>query len=470
MAKKLVVIGGGPGGYAAALAAARRNWSVTLVEKTALGGSCLHVGCIPSKFLLSAAKRSADSRALPHRGIDLDVGTVRMARLWSAKTALLRTLSQRMEQAVKSSGVERLVGGARFQSPRQVEVNDASAKTRTVEFDHAIIATGSRPAMPSHLPQKHPTLYTSDTIFDIDFLPAHLVVIGGGYIGCELACAFQGLGSKVTLVEQEARLLPAQPDFEAAGPLLQRAFESRGMTVWLRARLEKAEPLEERKWRLSFSNDDVLEANAVLVAVGRAPHWDSLDLEKAGVRVQDHRIAVGEDLQTSAPGIYAVGDVASPLPLAHVAAMEGEIAVARIAGEPRVMDYHMAPKVVFTWPEAAAVGLSEPEARSQGYGVRIHRYHLAANGKAMADGETEGLWAVLSDADSDRILGGLVVGPHATELIHLISLCLRGHLTVKELQETIFAHPTLAEGLREALLRPNRTPSPSPLTPTGGEE
>jgi dihydrolipoamide dehydrogenase len=459
----LIIIGGGPGGYAAALEAARRKLRVTLVEKRDVGGTCLNRGCIPSKFLLSKSKQLADALHLADSGIQVRLEQIRMRALLDQKTAVVSTLRQRMEQALKTAAVERLTGEARFLSPNEIEViaDGQPALRRTA--DAIILATGSQPVVPKTIPAV-PSIFNSDTIFDLGYLPSHLVVLGGGYIGCELACAFQGLGSKVTLIEKEPRLLASQPEFEAAGTILQRSFEKRGITVWTKTELQSVTPVDDQRLKLHCSNGETFEANALLLALGRAPNVQALGLQKIGLGLDNGKLKVNASMQTTIPSIYAIGDMVSPLPLAHVATREAEIAVAHLCGDKRTITYSDVPRCIYTWPEAAAVGMSEDQARQSGAKARVDRYHLAASSKAMVEQETEGLWMIVSDEVTHKVLGGLIVGPHATELIHLLALSVRAGLTSQDILDAVFAHPTLAEGFQEAMARSvasrNRTPRP----------
>ncbi len=437
--KSLIVIGSGPGGHAAALEAAQRGLSVTLVDSAEMGGTCLNRGCIPSKFFLSRAKHAVSA-------------VTSITHLVDEKNAVLATLRQRMEQAAKTASVKRVNGTAKLVSAHDVEVITGDKKEH-LKADGIILATGSSPIWPAAFP-KHSAVFTSDTIFSIDYLPAHVVVVGGGYIGAELACAFQGLGSKVTLIEKEKTLLATQPEFQAAAPVLQRSFEKRGMTVWTATEVKTVAATNDRKLLVTCSNGETIEANALLLALGRRPNIENLGLEQADISVQAGRFQVNEFMQSCIPHIYAIGDLVSPLPLAHTAAKEAEIAVKHFCGEkPEKLDYSRIPRVVYTWPEAAAVGLTEAQAQSTGHKTRIDRYHFAASSKAMVDGETDGFWMILSDAETTKILGALIVGPQATELIHLVALSLRAGFTTKDVADTVFAHPTLSEGFQEAMKR-----------------
>jgi len=437
--QSLIVIGAGPGGYAAALEAAQRGVSVTLVDAMEMGGTCLNRGCIPSKFFLSHAQPST--------------GTFTpILQLVQQKDTVLATLRQRMEQAAKSMSVRRITGTATLVSAQEVDVITAQGKER-LKADSIILATGSSPIASALFP-KHPAVFTSDTIFAIDYLPAHVVVVGGGYIGCELACAFQGLGSKVTLIEKEKNLLATQPEFQAAAPVLQRSFEKRGMTVWTGTEVKTVVPSDPKKLLVACSNGETIEANALLLALGRRPNLEGLGLSAAGVALQNGQIRINEFMQTSVPSIYAIGDLVSSLPLAHTAAKEAETAIRHLTGEKtEKINYAAIPRCVYTQPEAAAIGLSEAQAQALGHKTRIDRYHFVASSKAMIEGETDGFWMIVSDAGSRKILGALIVGPHATELIHLIALSLRAGFTTADIADTVFAHPTLSEGFQEAMRR-----------------
>lgn len=438
----LIVIGGGPGGYAAALEAARRQLRVTLIEQREIGGVCLNRGCIPSKFLLSQSKlHSATPSLLPS-----------MAALQQRKNALIGALRQRMEQALKNASIQRINGRARLASANRVEVERPEGGIQTLEADALLLATGSLPVKPTLFPE-HPAVLDSTSLLDLDRIPGRLVVVGAGYVGCELACAFQGLGSKVTLLEKESRLLPTQDELEAAAAILHRSFEKRGMTVWLQTQVEAVEPLDDQRLRLRCSNGQTLEADALLLAMGRRPDFQALALDRAGLALQGGRLRVNERMQTAVSSIYAIGDLVSPLPLAHAAAREAEVAVAALCGETKSIDYVKIPRCVYTWPEAAAVGLTETQARAAGYAPRVDRCHFAASSKAMIEEETEGFWLLVSDSQTRRLLGGQIVGPHATELIHLLSLALNAGLGLDDIGENVFAHPSLSEGFQEAARR-----------------
>lgn len=449
--KSILIIGGGPGGYAAALEAVQRKMSVILVENQEIGGTCTNRGCIPSKFFLSKAKESADALRLAENGIHFRLESIEAERLFQQKDAVVATLRTRMEKALKGPNLEVIQGTASFVSANEVSIQTAQG-TIQKKVDIIVIATGTTPVMPKSFPAS-PAILNSTTILQLKYIPSHLVVLGGGYIGCELACAFHGFGSKVTLIEKEARLLGTQPEFEAAATVLQRSFEKRGMTVMTRTEVKAVTVQGEQKLKLELSNGETLEANALLLALGRAPNLDALNLRAAGLSLENNKLKVNEFMQTAVPSIYALGDVVSPLPLAHVATREAGVVIGHIQGEKKPLNYTAIPRCVYTWPEAAAVGMTEEQARQAGHQPRVDRYHLAGSSKAMVEQETEGLWMIISDAQTHKILGGQIVGKNATELIHLIALSIHSGLTAQDILDTVFGHPTLAEGYQEAVYR-----------------
>jgi dihydrolipoamide dehydrogenase len=441
----VVIIGAGPGGYAAALDAAQRGFSVTLVDRQETGGTCLNRGCIPSKFFLSRGHESAIEPAA-------------LEPLTLKKDSILAALRQRMDQAVKTAAIRRVSGSAHFVSPHTVEVMTAEGKTERLDAEAFILATGTIPVKPALFPP-HPALHDSTSILTLTRRPDHLVVIGGGYIGSELACAFQGLGSRVTLIEKEAALLATQPEFSPAAGVLQRAFQKRGVTVLTGTEVQSVQAVDDRTLSLKCSNGETLTADAVLLALGRRAEVQALALDATGLSLNQQRISVNAVQQTAVPHIYAIGDLVSPLPLAHTATKEAEIAVAHLAGETLApIDYSRIPRCIYTWPEAAAVGLTEAQAQGVGHVTRIDRYHNAASAKAMVEGDTEGFWAITSDTKTGKILGALIVGAHATELIHLVALSLRAGFTTADIADTVFAHPSLAEGFHDIMKRVTLTP------------
>ncbi|MBI3291622.1 MAG: dihydrolipoyl dehydrogenase [Elusimicrobia bacterium] len=460
MKKHLVIIGGGPGGCAAALHAARAGLRATVVERQAVGGTCLHQGCIPSKYLLSTVKAWVDSQGLTDRGLKVTSHPPDVVRLMVKKREVIETLHRATEQSLKQAGVEVIVGTARLQGAHEVQVTNAEGQGLRLEADGIILAPGSHPTRLRSLPND-PRICTSDEALELTQLPSSVLIIGGGYIGCELACIFQGLGTAVTIVEQLPHLLATQETLALAAPWLERSLERRGIKVLTNTRVESACPERSRgasveagqRVHVRLSNSESLESELILAAVGRTPALEGLGLEQVGVRCGAAGVVTTSFMETSVPGIYAIGDVAGRLPLAHAAAQEAIIAVEHLLGNRRTLDYHTVPVCVYTWPELAGVGFTEEQARQAGRRPHLSRFPFAASGKAIAEGEPEGMWFLISDEQTGTLLGSQIVGPHATELIHEVAIAMKGHLTISDIETMTFAHPTLSEGFQEAFHR-----------------
>lgn len=447
-----MIIGGGPGGCAAASHAAQAGLRVTLIERQAVGGTCLHDGCIPSKYLLSTVKTWVEGQRLRERGLTLTPHPPDVARLMAKKRELIDTLHRATEQSLKHAGVDVQVGVAKLQGAHQVTVTSSEGRESLMEADALILAPGSHPIRWASLPDD-PRICTSDEALQLTQVLPSVLIIGGGYIGCELACVFHGLGAAVTIVEQLDHLLATQETLALAAPWLERSFEQRGIKVLTKTRIESVAVGSDARIRVQLSNQRFLSPELVLIAVGRTPALDGLGLEDVGVRYTTQGIETAPWMETSVPGIYAIGDAAGRLPLAHAAAQEGIVAVEHLMGNRRAMDYASVPVCVYTWPELAGVGLTETHARKAGFQLHVSRFPFAASGKALAEGEAEGMWFLLSDERTGELLGSQIVGPHATELIHEVAIAMKGHLTISDIKNMPFAHPTLSEGFREALIR-----------------
>lgn len=382
-------------------------------------------------------------------------------RLMVKKHEVIQTLCRAVEQSLKQAGVTILDGTARLEGKQAVTVTSAAGQDHRLNADGIVLAPGSQPTRLRSLPQDT-RICTSDEALALTRLPPTIVIIGGGYIGCELACVFHGLGAKVTIVEQLSHLVAAQEILALAAPWLERSLEQRGITVLTNTRVEAVAAASEQPLEVRLSNGDSLRPDLLLVAVGRTPALDGLGLEQAGIRWTSTGIVTSPFMETSVPGIYAIGDAAGRLSLAHAAAEEAMIAVEHLLGNHRPLDYHTIPVCVYTWPELAGVGFTEAQARDAGFSPQVHRFPFAASGKALAEGETEGMWFLISDAQTGELLGSQIAGPHATELIHETAIAMKGRLRVQDIQGMVFAHPTLSEGFQGAF---NRVP----LTlPSGG--
>jgi len=452
----LIVIGSGPGGYVAAIRAAQLGMKVACVEKyPILGGTCLNVGCIPSKALLDSSEHFALARhGFAAHGIrsqvELDLPTM-MAR----KDQVVKELTSGVAFLFKKNKVERVLGTGRITAPDRVEVEAAEGK-RTLATKRILIATGSRPAALPGIAYDDRRIVHSTHALTLPEVPKRLLVIGAGAIGLELGSVWSRLGAEVEVLEYMDRIVPGMD--AKSGQLLRRSLEKQGLKFQLKTsataarvegdqvvvQLKKAEPEAEA----SESRCDVL-----LVAVGRRPYTDGLGAAEAGVEIDARgRVAVDEHYQTRVPGIYAIGDVIAGPMLAHKAEEEGIAAVERMMGLPGHVEYRCVPNVVYTWPELASVGSTEEEAAAAGIEVAIGTFPFLANGRAKAMGEREGQVKILADAKTDRILGAHILGPRASDLIAELATAMELGASAEDVARSVHAHPTLPEAVKEAAL------------------
>lgn len=457
-----LVIGAGPGGYVAAIRLGQLGVPHVLVEKGELGGTCLNVGCIPSKALISASKLVEQ---IKHgKSIGIDVGDVRidLGRMMSWKDTVVGKLTGGVGGLVKGNGGKVVRGLARFVGPYEAVVSGAAGdggETR-IRFEHAIIATGSVPSPIAGFAFDGENVLSSTEALAFAKVPERLVVIGGGYIGMELGGVWQRLGSQVTVVEYLDQLLPGfEPDL--VRPVAKR-FKDAGGEVMLSTRAigwdlrtggdgapgrRVKVHLEER----ASGQRKVLDCDHVLLTVGRRPLTEGLDLERAGLATDGSGfIAVDGAQRTAVPHIFAIGDVAGQPMLAHKASKEAEVAAEVIAGHPAAYDFRAVPAVVFTDPEIATVGLSVKDAKAAGHEVAVGKFLFAANGRALSLNDTDGFVRVVADKETGVLLGFEAVGPEVSNLVAEAALALEMGAQASELGQTIHAHPTLAEAVMEA--------------------
>jgi dihydrolipoamide dehydrogenase len=445
---ELLVIGGGPGGYAAAFRAADLGLDVTLVsDEEHLGGVCLLRGCIPSKLMLELAGLRLAAAAAAEHGLRFGEPEQDLEAMRSWKDEVVGRLSHGLDALCKARGIHRIQGRAHFAGPDRVHIEDSD--TPSVSFRHAIIATGSRPKSPPGL-----TIRPGSRIMDstgalaLEEIPETLLVIGGGYVGLELGLVYAGLGSRVTLVQSHERLLPpVDPDLvEILRERIGQHFEA----VHYHTRATAMNEEDDGVSVTLEGNEGSREArfSRVLVAVGRQPNSNDLGLEQAGVKCDDHgAIIIDEQCRTSAENIYAVGDVAGGIQLAHKAMYEGKVAAEVIAGRPAAADARAIPSVVYTEPQIAWCGIGEKEA---GEGIRTVRYPWKANGRALTLDAAYGLTKLLVEEESGRLLGMGVVGPQAENLIAEGALAIELGAVAEDIALTVHAHPTLSETVGEA--------------------
>lgn len=444
---RLAVIGGGPGGEAAAVAAARAGAQVTLFEASELGGTCLNRGCVPSKVLLEGVHRYVRVRSSPHYIDGTEGLRPRWPDLQKRCGEVVGHFRQSLERHLKQLGVICRQGHARLKGPGSLTLDGSS---EVLFFDKIILALGSRPWVPPPLDLHRTALWDTDGALGTPAIPSSLTVVGGGAVGCEMACLFHGLGARVSLVEKTGTLLPG--DDVGVVRVLQNSFQSRGITLHLSQTVEKVESVSGQ-WGLTLSSGDRVTSEKVLVSVGRRPMLEGCGLEESGVRVERGRVWVDEHLETSVPGVFAVGDVNGLSLLAHAASVQGEVAAANALGGSILYDGDFVPRALYTWPEVASVGWFQSTGEARGVKLKARRFFFKGSPRAWADEDTEGFLQVLSEEATDRLRGVQIIGPHATELIHVAAVALKAGMTGEALRSVIFAHPTLAESFRGALLR-----------------
>ncbi len=439
----VVVIGAGPGGYPAAIRAAQLGASVAIVEKEKLGGTCLNWGCIPSKALIAAADTFARAQHLAAFGIRFKEASVDYAALIAHKDKVVAQLQSGVKQLLTANGVKQFAGLASFKDRNTLTLSDGAA----IAAKKVIIATGSTSAMPGFLP-RHARVVESRGFLDLTSLPASMLVLGGGFIGCELACMGAMLGAKVIIVELlEDILLLLDPDVrrEVRGSMERNL----GITVLTGKALENIQAGSDGV--SGKCGDQELKAELLLSAVGRKPVTDGLNLQNAGLAVNERGfIEADEYCRTQVATIFAIGDVTGKIQLAHYATAQGVTAAENALGtRPRKHDT-LVPNVIFTSPEIGTVGLSEEDAKKQNRPIKTGKFRFGGLGRALATGEKTGFVKWIADAATDQLLGAAAVGAHATELVAEATAAIRAEFTVEELGRTMHAHPTFSEAWMEA--------------------
>ena len=454
--KTVIVIGGGPGGYVAAIRAAQLGAEVTVVEKQHLGGTCLNVGCIPTKCLLHSAELVEDIKNQGKEiGVEVEGVKVNFPQVIAHKNAISKQLTSGVAGLLKLNKVKKVDGEAAFVGEKRIRVTKPDGSAEEMTADAIIVATGSVNAVPP-IPgiRENPNCIDSTGALSLEKLPESMVVIGGGVIGLELACAYAAFGTRITVVEAMDHMLPMlDGDLTAVGVAHMKKM---GIAFALECPVQAVEtsPVGAKVVCTTKSGDTVtFEAEKVLVAIGRKANTASLDLEAGGIRNDRGRILVNDRMQTNVPGVYAIGDcVFGKAQLAHTASAMGEVAAENIMGHDSTYDESTNPTCVYMEPEAASVGLTEEQCKAKGLDYKVGKFPMSANGKALIINGGEGLVKIISDAKYGEVLGMHIIGPRATDLISEGALAIRLEATVDELISTIHSHPTVTETIREAAL------------------
>ena len=445
--KDIVIIGGGPGGYVAAIHAAHLGAQVALVEKNRLGGTCLNWGCIPTKALVRSVEVLLEAKRADEFGIEIGSIKANLPRIMARKRGIVDKLVSGVEQLMKANKISVYRGAGRIMSPHLVKVDDTEIATRKI-----IIATGSES---SPLPvdgANLPGVLSTDDILELEELPESLVVIGGSHVGVEFASIFSALGTKTTIVKRRPLLL--EPVDEEVGRRFAQGLSRQGIQVIIGAAVKSIKRqggLLKVVWDTPEGEQGV-EGQAVLMATGRRPYSEGLGLEELGVKMEAGAVLVNDCLETNIEDVYAIGDVLGKHMLAHVASYEGEIAAENALGGRRRADYQAVPTCVFTVPVVAGVGITEKEAKERGIPHKVSKFPFLACGRAVAMDETAGIVKMICHAESGKVLGLHIMGPHADDLIAEGALAVRLGATARDVAHTIHAHPTLPEAVQETAM------------------
>ena len=448
----VIVIGAGPGGYVCAIRAAQLGLKVACVEKRAtLGGTCLNVGCIPSKALLQSSEHFEEANhKLAEHGVHVGQVSLDLGRMQARKGEVVGANVKGVEFLFKKNKVTWLKGEGRITAPGTVQVEGTDYAAKNI-----VIATGGDVIPLPGVPIDEKRIVTSTGALELDQVPGHLVVIGGGYIGLELGSVWHRLGAEVTVVEYLDRLVPAM-DTEV-GKAFERILGKQGLKFRLKTKVTGAE-VDDAGVNLTVEpaeggTAETLRADVVLVAIGRRPYVDSLGLEALGVALDERgRVRTDEHFATSVPGIWAIGDVIAGPMLAHKAEEEGVALAEQLAGQKPHVNYNVIPGVVYTWPEVASVGETEEQLKARGQGYKVGKFPFTANGRARAMGDMDGFVKILADDKSDRVLGAHILGPDAGTLIAEIAIAMEFGASAEDVARTCHAHPSLNEAVKEAAL------------------
>ncbi len=450
---RITVLGGGPGGYEAAFEAARLGAEVTLVEKDRLGGTCLNRGCIPTKTILRSAHIVADTRHASEFGLVAETATVDLDALRVRKEGVVDELVGQVESTAKRLKVDVVEGVGRLDGPKKVVVEGADGETRSIEHDAVILATGSVVFKLPNIDHSMEGVWTSDDAVALREIPDEIVIIGGGVIGLEFACAYAVFGSKVTVVELMEQVLPGND--RRVVKAAQAALEDMGVEFFLGDAVETVER-DDGRMKATLRSGKVLRADIVMSAVGRMPNSAEMGYPEAGIEMDRAAVKVDEFYRTNIEGVYAIGDLIGGMMLAHVAEKEGiaaaRNAVAVLNGEEptETVALETVPACVYTFPEIAVVGSSRDSVKERGLDAVQAVAKFTANGKALAEGEAGGFVQMIAEKGTGKILGCQIVGPHAVEIIHEVSVAMTNGLTVADIAHSIHAHPTVSEVVKFA--------------------
>lgn len=456
MSYDVVIIGSGPGGYVSAIRCAQVGLKTAIVEKyKSLGGTCLNVGCIPSKALLDSSEHYHNAaHTFKTHGIELKDLKVDLGQMIKRKGEVVEQTVQGINFLMKKNKIDVFTGMGSFVNKNKIKVTAADGTTQEIETKNVIIATGSKPISIPPVPIDKKHIITSTEALNLTEVPKHLIVIGGGVIGLELGSVYSRLGAKVTVVEFLDTLIPSMD--RGLGRELQKVLSKQGFEFLFKHKVVGAETKgKEVTVKAENAEGQVVEIKGdyVLVAIGRKAYTEGLNLEAVGVKVDERgRVDVNDHLETSTPGIYAIGDVVKGAMLAHKAEEEGTFVAERLVGQKPHVNYNLIPGVVYTWPEVAAVGLTEEQLKESGRAYKVGSFPFKASGRARASMDLDGFVKVLADKTTDEILGVHMIGPRAADMIAEAVVAMEFRASAEDVSRMSHAHPTFTESMREACL------------------
>jgi dihydrolipoamide dehydrogenase len=440
----VTIIGAGPGGYVAALRAAQLNLDVCIIEKDNVGGTCLNRGCIPTKSILKSAELLSHIKNAKVFGIKVSDVSADVSLIFDRKDRIVQQLRKGVETLLKAKKITLIKGQGRIVSPTQVAVQNEKINSKFI-----ILATGSEPAGCSGFEVDGKSILTSTELLDTAAIPKSLLIIGGGVTGCEMACFYSEVGSKVYIVEMLDRILPTE-DIEISKTFLM-FLKKMGVEVFNGTKVKSAKLKTNGLVDVELE-DRIIQVEKVLLSVGRKSNCENIGLEDVGIKTKNTRPVVDEYMRTNIPTVFAVGDLVGKRYLAHAASKEGIVAVENILGKHIKMNYNLVPNCIFTFPEIASIGLTEEQAKEANIQVKSSRFPFQALGRAVASNQTQGFVKIISESQTGEVLGCQIIGPYATELIAQVCVAMRMEATVREIVDTIYAHPTFSEAVQEAAM------------------
>lgn len=442
---KVAVLGGGPGGYTAAIRASQLGLNVILIEKDKLGGTCLNWGCIPTKAILSCTDVLEKIKKSNEFGIKVENVSFDLAKIMQRKNGIVDSLVQGLDKLFKLRKIEVVREFAKITGRNEITTESG----RKITAENIVLATGSVPLVIPCFNIDHKNVITSDDALNLEEVPEKMLVIGGGVVGCEFSGIFSELGSKITIVEMLDYLLPTEDN--QVSRTIQAAFKKKGIDFKLKTRVESVSVLKDNEVAVKFSDGTEELFSKVLAAGGRSVNINGNGIDTSGIELENGRfVKINEFMQTNFPNIYAIGDITGKLMLAHTASAQGITAVSHIAGIKKELDYDSIPSAIFTNPEIASVGKREQELKADNVEYKVSRFSFAANGKAKGLGETDGFVKILTDNTGEILLGAHIVGPHASDLLQELVIIKANKLSIHKLIEAVHSHPTLSECVLEA--------------------